>query len=125
MIKPNKKEFDALRKEKKMSASEYTQYLLENGCCQVVAHTLGAQGAILTNQKESIRVTPPGIEVNSAVGAGDSFLGGLLFGLSQKKSLKDALKWGMASAGATLRTPGTELCQKEDVVQLLDEIKFE
>lgn len=54
----------------------------------------------------------------SSVGAGDSMVGGIVSGLCRGMSLRDALDLGMTAAAATVMTPGTELCRREDVDRL-------
>ena len=48
------------------------------------------------------------MKVNSAIGAGDSFMGGMCAGLVRGQSVSEAGTLGMAAAAATLLTPGTD-----------------
>jgi len=59
------------------------------------------------------------VRVRSAVGAGDSFLAAMTLGLSQGQSTREAFRLGIAAGAAAAMTPGTELCLREDVMQLL------
>jgi 6-phosphofructokinase 2 len=63
------------------------------------------------------------MQVNSAIGAGDSFMGGMCAGLVRGQSVSEAGTLGMAAAAATLLTPGTELCHPQDVERLRSQIE--
>jgi 6-phosphofructokinase 2 len=85
--------------------------------------TRGAEGALLVTRDRRTRIRPPATPVVSAVGAGDSFIGGLCAGLVQGQGTVEAGVLGMAAATATLLTPGTELCEPADVERLRAQIE--
>ena len=58
------------------------------------------------------------ITVASSVGAGDSFVGALVWSLQQGQALPEAFTWAMAAGSAALLTPGTGLCLPDDVRRL-------
>ncbi|MBZ0215261.1 MAG: hypothetical protein K8F25_01800, partial [Fimbriimonadaceae bacterium] len=64
------------------------------------------------------------VDVVSAVGAGDSFLGALVWSLSEGADLQSAFRYGVAAGTAALLTPGTELCLKEDVDRLYQQVQI-
>jgi 6-phosphofructokinase 2 len=75
----------------------------------------------------TISSTPPqrpAIPVNaiSAVGAGDSFVSGMVCAFAAGASIEEAIRHGLAAATATILSPGTDLCQKADVDRLLAQI---
>jgi 6-phosphofructokinase 2 len=47
---------------------------------------------------------------------------GIIYGLSEGKSFKEALQLGVAAGTAATMTPGSELCRKEDVEMLYRKI---
>ena len=59
------------------------------------------------------------VEVVSAVGAGDSFLGGMVAALAAGKPLQEAFRVAVAASTAAVMSPGTELCREADVKRLL------
>ena len=61
----------------------------------------------------------------SSVGAGDSFLGAMVWALNSSHSLPEALRYGIAAGSAAVLAPGTGLCSKDDVKRLLAEVKVE
>jgi 6-phosphofructokinase 2 len=85
---------------------------------EVVALTLGDQGALLVTADAAWSAAPIEIEAVSSVGAGDSFLGGMIWGLASGHSLEDALRYGVAAGSAALLAHGTELCHARDVRRL-------
>jgi 6-phosphofructokinase 2 len=97
--------------------------LINDGRVQAVALTLGDQGAILVTADHAYRAQPLAIEPVSTVGAGDSFLGGLVAALASGKVLQEAFRVAVAAGSAAVLSPGTELCREEDVKRLLAEVK--
>lgn len=97
--------------------------LVADGRTKAVALTLGDQGALLVTATEAFRAQPMTIELVSTVGAGDSFLGGLVAALAAGQSLHQAFRVAVAAASAAVLSPGTELCRQEDVQRLLPEVK--
>jgi len=98
--------------------------LIADGRVEIVALTLGEQGALLVAADHAFRSQPLSIEMVSTVGAGDSFLGGLVAALSAGENLQHAFRVAVAAGSAAVLSPGTELCNEEDVRRLLPQIKI-
>ncbi len=96
--------------------------LAADGRAQAVALTLGEHGALLVTATQAWRAQPMAIEVLSAVGAGDSFLGGMVSALASGKALEQAFRVAVAAGSAAVLSPGTELCREQDVTRLLAEV---
>lgn len=96
--------------------------LIELGKTELVALTLGADGAILVSAEGVLRLPSARIEVRSTVGAGDSFLAAFLLRRAEGRTLAEALRTAVAAGGATAMLPGTELCRAEDVRRLESEL---
>jgi 6-phosphofructokinase 2 len=99
--------------------------LIASGCCEVVALTLGADGALLATADRVWRAAPLRVEVKSTVGTGDSFLGGLIWALAANLPLEEAFRYAVAAGSAAVLSPGTELCLSEDVRRLLSQVVIE
>jgi 6-phosphofructokinase 2 len=99
-----------------------TSSLVQSGKCENVAVTLGHDGALLTNAQGSFFLPAIPVNASSAVGAGDSFVGGMVFALAAGANIESAFRHGLAAATATVLSPGTDLCQKADVDRLLSQI---
>jgi 6-phosphofructokinase 2 len=100
-------------------AAAWARGQISRGACEVVVVTSGANGALLVTKEDRVRLAPPKVETKSAVGAGDSFMGGLCLGLAKGEAPRGALRLAVATAAATMITPATELCLKEDVDHVL------
>jgi 6-phosphofructokinase 2 len=85
---------------------------------EVVALTLGAQGAAVVTAEEVLRLAAPDVPVRSTVGAGDSFLGAMVLRLAQGHDLAAAARAGVAAGAATAAMPGTQLGERADVERL-------
>lgn len=94
--------------------------MIERGLSEVVVISKGGEGALLVLADGAERLPAIEVPVRSAVGAGDSMVGAIVFGLVKGLSLRDAVRMGMAAGAATLMTPGTELCRREDVERLYE-----
>jgi len=82
--------------------------------CEVIIASLGAAGALLVTRNEIFRAIPPEVKRKSTVGAGDSMVAGIVYTLARGKSLKEAIRYGVACGTAATMNPGTELCNKRD-----------
>ena len=85
---------------------------------QMVAVTLGADGAMLVTAGKTLRLPAIAVPVRSAVGAGDSFLGAMIWALTKDWPLEEAFRLGMAAGAAATSNAGATLCRKEDVIRL-------
>ena len=66
--------------------------LIDSGRAKMVALTLGEDGALLVTKDKALRAKPMRIDVVSAVGAGDSFLGGLVASLAKGDTLEHSFR---------------------------------
>ena len=65
------------------------------------------------------------VDVQTTVGAGDSFVAGMAWSLARSENLAKAFQYGMAAGAAALLAPGTSLSQAADVHQLLPRVVVE
>lgn len=101
---------------------EAARRVVETGGCDMLAITMGHDGALLVTAAGTLRLAPPEVTVRSAVGAGDSFLGAMTLALARGGTPEDAFRHGMAAGTAAVMTPGTELCSAADVARLYAEM---
>lgn len=73
---------------------------------EVVVYKMGHEGAITFHKGEEIRTGIYPVDALKPVGAGDSFMAGLMTGIAQGHSLKDAILRGSACASVTVSRPG-------------------
>jgi 6-phosphofructokinase 2 len=127
LFKPNLRELAALSGQALDTPEQWlaaARQLIERGQTEVVALTLGHLGALLVTRESSWRADPLDIPVSSAVGAGDSFVGGMVAALQQRQPLREAFALGVAAGSATLLSIGTGLCRLEDVQRLLPQVRI-
>ena len=96
------------------------QDLVVSGAVEHLVVTMGHEGALLVSAEGVKRLRAPEVEVKSAVGAGDSFVGAMTLGLALGRPLDEAFALGVAAGTATVTTIGTELCQREVVEALYE-----
>lgn len=98
--------------------------LIASGRAEAVALTLGEQGALLVTARRAWQAQPLAIDVVSAVGAGDSFVGGMVSALADGKPIEEAFRMAVAAGSAAVMSPGTELCRMADVMRLMPEVQI-
>jgi 1-phosphofructokinase family hexose kinase len=118
LVKPNRYELELLTGEKLESTGDILRAavsIVERGA-RVVAVSLGAEGALITDGAESFAARALDVPVRSTVGAGDSMVAALTAGFHEGKSLAEAFRTGVACSAAACMTEGTrrfELCDYE------------
>ncbi|MFH1487432.1 MAG: 1-phosphofructokinase, partial [Pseudomonadota bacterium] len=85
--------------------------------------SMGKEGLILSTREQKIKAVPPPVEVASTVGAGDSTVAGFVLAHSQGKDLSECARIGCAAGAAAVITPGTELCHRNDMEEILPRVK--
>ncbi len=95
--------------------------LLRAGAANRIAVSLGADGAILASVSDFVRLPALPVEARGAVGAGDSFLAGLVFGLARGWTERDSLGLALAAGAAAVSTVGTAQVNREEVEALFEE----
>lgn len=126
LIKPNIGELAKLIGVERLELSEVekaAQTLIEKGNAEIVVVSLGADGAILVSKNEKHFIKAPKAEKKSTVGAGDSMVGGMVWALSQNKTLKEVIQWGVSCGTAATMNESTQLFKKEDAKKLFEELQ--
>ncbi|MBK8496119.1 MAG: hexose kinase [Chitinophagaceae bacterium] len=121
LLKPNLGELSSLAGKTELQPDDVyhiARRMITEGKCEVMAVSMGAAGAMLVTKDMHAIIKPPPAERKSTVGAGDSMVGGIVFYLSQSKSLLEAVQYGVACGTAATMNTGTELCKKEDADRL-------
>lgn len=127
MVKPNLRELRELVGEvddEVECVAAAAAELIGRNQCQVVAISLGESGAILVTRNRAWFADAPAVKAVSTVGAGDSFLGALVWGLDAGLAVEEAFRHGVAAGAAAVLTPGTALSQPADIDRLLPAIQI-
>lgn len=101
------------------SISEEAMAIVERGEAENVSVTLGHRGAVLARREGTIHLPALEIDARSAVGAGDSFLAAMVYGLANEWETSEAFRYGIAGGGASVLNPGSGLAQPADIERLL------
>ena len=94
------------------------QNIIQSGQAEIVALSLGADGAMLISADQVWRAHSIPVEVKTTIGAGDSFVAGMVWSLARGEQLRHAFQYAMAAGAASLMSYGTSLCQASDVHKL-------
>jgi 6-phosphofructokinase 2 len=117
-------EADTLAGHKLVSRSDTADFaagLVARGVARTVVVARGADGSVLVDKDRRIFAKAAKVKVKSTVGAGDSFVAGLILSLARGEPPETALAWGTAAASAAVMTDATQLCKSDDVLRLLPE----
>ena len=128
LIKPNLKELGAflgVPLNDRISQVEACQLVLREHPLEAVALSLGSSGALLVTRQHAWHAQTPEVRPVSTVGAGDSFMGGLVWALATGLSPEDMLRCAVAAGTAAVMTPGTELCHAPDVWRLRRRVQIQ
>jgi 6-phosphofructokinase 2 len=126
LLKPNLEELGILLDIKDLKPENIevaARDLIAKNKIEIIVVSLGANGAMLVTKDESYSIKPPKVKVKSTVGAGDSMVAGIVFGVSNNLSLKECLQYGIACGTATTMNLGSALCENNDVLKLLNFMK--
>ena len=126
LIKPNRQEAEELlgsRLTRMKRLVDAARRLLKFGPSLAIL-SMGKDGALMASRRSHAvwLARPPSVKTDSAVGAGDSLVGGFLVGWIRRLSLVEAFRLGVACGTATAVTPGTELCHRRDIERFLPRV---
>lgn len=122
LLKPNLHELSALSGAEKLEMNQVddaAMQIIAQGQCEVVLVSLGPQGALLATKKGFEHIPAPQVHKRTTVGAGDSTVAGMIWGLSEGKPPREAAQLAVACGSAATMGRGTELFHREDVDKLL------
>lgn len=124
LVKPNHHELEEFCNKKLDTLEEIIEGAksIQNLGVENVIVSLGKDGSIILTGNEIYKGNVPKGVLKNSVGAGDSMIAGIVSKLSQGESILEAYKFGIASGSATAFSH--ELCKKEEVLALLNEINI-
>jgi 6-phosphofructokinase 2 len=122
LVKPSQRELEQIagRKLDAEGLAAQASALVAHGAARHVAVSMGHEGALLANEGGVFRLPAIKVEAKSAVGAGDSFVGGMVHWLATGHDVKDAFRFALAAGAAAVLHPGTELCRRGDVMRMYE-----
>lgn len=126
LVKPSRRELAELTGRTLDSAAaqrEACDALIRRGAAEIVALSLGGEGALLVTAQGAWRAAALDVPVASTIGAGDSFLAALLWALARGDAPPEALRHAIAAGAAALQTAGTALCDPAEVRRLATRVE--
>ncbi len=124
MVKPNLNELEDFTgknihtlQDMVSASSKY----LDKGVKYVLI-SLGSEGAVLTDGKDSYFCKSASVAVNSTVGAGDSMISAFCVGLKEGASMSELLRMAAAAGTAAVTTSGTNLFYKDKYEEIYSKI---
>lgn len=126
LIKPNQRELAQLAEKEFMYTVEqetFAMELIKSEKAKYVVVSLGARGAFLACNEGVFYKSTPSVKVKSTIGAGDSMVAGLIYGIQNNFPPEKILKYGVAFGVATTMGEGTTLGTKENIDMVLKLMK--
>lgn len=127
MIKPNRFELESMTGSRLATTEEIKRAALKyiDMGVEVVAVSLGADGALITDGHETLYAPRMNIEVKGTVGAGDAMVAGLVAGFMGDLDLHEAFRMGVACASTRCMTEGYKAIDRTVYKAFLDMVKIE
>ena len=126
LAKPNDAEAQALTGLPVESLEQLVEVIsaVQNMGPANVVISLGKEGAVFSDSRGVWLAAAPVIAEANPIGAGDSMVGGLVWGLSQGQGLDEAMRWALACGSATASQPGTTVGSRELVETLATQVQI-
>jgi 6-phosphofructokinase 2 len=127
LFKPSLRELEELLGQTLTTEAQWqeaAQEIVGRGQAEIVALSLGEDGALLVTAKQSFRAPAVPVKVVSTVGAGDNFVAGILWGLCNHHALAQSFGYGMASAAAAVMNVDSNLCAPADLHRLYEQVRI-
>ncbi|MBP2014583.1 1-phosphofructokinase [Anaerococcus degeneri] len=124
LVKPNEEELGKIF-ETEINDDNLVQYarkLNELGAKNVIV-SLGGKGSIFVDENKAYRAKPIHGKLVNSVGAGDSMVGGFVYGMVNKLEKIDAYKLAVACGTATAFSP--DIADRDMINQILSEVEVE
>lgn len=124
LVKPNRKELENWIGRKLPGLHDViaaAHQLREQGIAHVVI-SLGEQGALWVNASGEWLAKPPAVKVVSTVGAGDSMVGGLIYGLLMRESSEYTLRLATAVAALAVSQSSVGITDRAGLAAMMARI---
>lgn len=124
LVKPNEEELGKIFQTEINDENlvEYARKLNELGAKNVIV-SLGAKGSIFVDENHVYRAKPIEGKLVNSVGAGDSMVGGFVYGMVNKLEKIDAYKLAVACGTATAFSP--DIANRDMINQILNKVEVE
>ena len=127
MVKPNLEELEQILGDSFSTREAQWKAigsLHERGVTLVVV-SLGADGALVSQDGEQFKVVPPAIEEINPVGSGDALVAGFAIGLQESWPLQDTARFAIAAGTANAMSWDIGHFSKDEVDNLVEQVRVE
>ena len=127
MVKPNLRELEEFTGKNVHTLQDMvsaSKKYLDRGAKYVLL-SLGSEGAVLTDGRESYFCKSASVAVNSTVGAGDSMVAATCIGIEKGVSMQEILRMATAAGTAAVTTSGTNLFYKDKYDEIYSKVYSE
>ena len=127
MVKPNLRELQSFSGKEVNDLKDIVKACysyLDKGVENVLV-SIGSEGAVLTDGKDSYYCKSASVAVNSTVGAGDCMVAAACVGLTRGVPMYELLKLSVAAGTAAVTTSGTNLFYKDKFNEIYTKIDWE
>lgn len=125
LSKPNKNELEEYFNKEIKGIEDivfYSKKLIEEGSQNLIV-SMGKEGSALITKDAVYKGNAPEGKLISSVGAGDSMVAGIVYGISKGLNIEDSYKYAIASGSATACSEG--LTSFETMNKFLEKVKIE
>lgn len=126
LVKPNHHELEIWAGRSLPTLSDVVQAaqaLRQQGIAHVVI-SLGEQGAMWVNASGAWMAKPPKCDVVSTVGAGDSMVGGLIYGLMMRQTSEHTLRLATAVSALAVSQTNVGIHDREQLAKMMTEVEL-
>ncbi|NBK96656.1 MAG: 1-phosphofructokinase [Erysipelotrichia bacterium] len=125
IIKPNRYElcqyFNISEDISEQEMIALARNLIHRGI-EIVAISMGSEGALFVSEKQAIHVDALKIEAHSSVGAGDAMVAAMAYSLVHEYNLEKMVKLAVATSAGAVMSKGTNPPSKKLVEKLMEEV---
>lgn len=124
LVKPNEEELGKIFQTEitEDNLVTYAKKINDLGAQNVIV-SLGAKGSIFVDENHAYRAKPIDGKLVNSVGAGDSMVGGFVYGCVNNLSKVDAYKLAVACGSATAFSP--DIAKKDMIDEILKKVEVE
>ena len=126
LVKPNRRELEMWAGRSLPELSDIitaAHQLREQGISHVVV-SLGAEGALWVNASGAWLAKPPACEIVSTVGAGDSMVGGLIYGLLMGETSEHTLRLATAVAALAVSQSNVGVTDRSALAAMMARVEL-
>lgn len=123
LLKPNLTELSKMAGKEKLELNrvdDAAMEIIQKGKCKIIIVSMGPSGALFVTENGYEHIPAPTVKKQTTVGAGDSMVAGICWMLSQGKTWREMVRFGVACGTAATMNTGTQLFNVEDAYRLYD-----